>query len=88
MRETRDATLAVPNLILPSLQMTIRAGALPPRGRLALHRRRRPPVADRIVHMDVVETLGAASVAPAHHDHPAVHHAHVGSAARRRRPAH
>ena len=33
MRETRDATLAVPNLILPSLQMTIRAGALPPRRR-------------------------------------------------------
>ena len=30
MRETRDATLKVPNLILPSLQMNIRAGALPP----------------------------------------------------------
>ena len=30
MREARDATLKVPNLILPSLQMNIRAGALPP----------------------------------------------------------
>ena len=30
MREARDATLAVPKLILPSLQMNIRAGALPP----------------------------------------------------------
>ena len=30
MREARDATLAVPKLILPSLQVNIRAGALPP----------------------------------------------------------
>ena len=30
MRETRDATLGVPALILPSLQVNIRAGALPP----------------------------------------------------------
>ena len=30
MRESRDATLAAPTLILPSLQVTIRAGALPP----------------------------------------------------------
>ena len=30
LREARDATLAVPKLILPSLQMNIRAGALPP----------------------------------------------------------
>ncbi|MEH6665677.1 MAG: MBL fold metallo-hydrolase [Brevundimonas sp.] len=30
MREARDATLAVPKLILPSLQINIRAGALPP----------------------------------------------------------
>lgn len=30
MREARDATLAAPRLILPSLQVNIRAGALPP----------------------------------------------------------
>ncbi len=30
MRETRDQTLAAPRLILPSLQVNIRAGALPP----------------------------------------------------------
>ena len=30
MREARDKTLAAPRLILPSLQVTIRAGALPP----------------------------------------------------------
>jgi hypothetical protein len=30
MRQTRDATLAPPTLILPSLQVNIRAGALPP----------------------------------------------------------
>ncbi|OYW36395.1 MAG: MBL fold metallo-hydrolase, partial [Brevundimonas sp. 12-68-7] len=30
MRETRDATLGAPQLILPSLQVNIRAGALPP----------------------------------------------------------
>jgi glyoxylase-like metal-dependent hydrolase (beta-lactamase superfamily II) len=30
MRETRDSTLAPPTLILPSLQVNIRAGALPP----------------------------------------------------------
>ncbi|MFN9250726.1 MAG: MBL fold metallo-hydrolase, partial [Brevundimonas sp.] len=29
LREARDATLAVPQLILPSLQVNIRAGALP-----------------------------------------------------------
>jgi glyoxylase-like metal-dependent hydrolase (beta-lactamase superfamily II) len=31
MRETRDATLPAPKLILPSLQVNIRAGALPPK---------------------------------------------------------
>ena len=30
MREARDATLEVPTLILPSLQVNIRAGSLPP----------------------------------------------------------
>ena len=30
MRETRDATLSAPKLILPSLQVNIRAGAMPP----------------------------------------------------------
>jgi glyoxylase-like metal-dependent hydrolase (beta-lactamase superfamily II) len=30
MREARDATLEVPQLILPSLQVNVRAGALPP----------------------------------------------------------
>ncbi|MBB1060178.1 MBL fold metallo-hydrolase [Marilutibacter spongiae] len=30
MRETRDATLAMPTLILPSVQVNIRAGQLPP----------------------------------------------------------
>jgi hypothetical protein len=30
MRQARDATLAPPTLILPSLQVNIRAGALPP----------------------------------------------------------
>jgi len=30
MRETRDASLAMPTLILPSLQVNMRAGHLPP----------------------------------------------------------
>lgn len=30
MREQRDATLAMPRLILPSIQVNIRAGAMPP----------------------------------------------------------
>jgi hypothetical protein len=30
MRQARDATLAMPNLILPSVQVNIRAGHLPP----------------------------------------------------------
>ena len=30
MREARDATLGAPQLILPSLQVNIRAGDLPP----------------------------------------------------------
>lgn len=30
LRKARDATLAPPALILPSLQVNIRAGALPP----------------------------------------------------------
>ena len=30
MRERRDATLAMPVLILPSIQVNIRAGELPP----------------------------------------------------------
>lgn len=30
MRQTRDATLAVPNLIIPSVQVNIRAGSMPP----------------------------------------------------------
>jgi hypothetical protein len=30
MREAKDATLKAPTLILPSLQVNIRAGALPP----------------------------------------------------------
>jgi hypothetical protein len=30
MREARDATLGAPQLILPSLQINIRAGAMPP----------------------------------------------------------
>ena len=30
MRSKRDATLGMPTLILPSLQVNIRAGALPP----------------------------------------------------------
>lgn len=30
MRRARDATLAVPNLIIPSVQVNIRAGAMPP----------------------------------------------------------
>lgn len=30
MREARDATLEAPLLILPSLQVNIRAGAMPP----------------------------------------------------------
>lgn len=30
MREARDATLQAPRLILPSLQVNIRGGALPP----------------------------------------------------------
>jgi hypothetical protein len=32
-RRARDATLAPPRLILPSLQVNIRAGALPPASR-------------------------------------------------------
>ena len=32
LREARDATLAVPRLLLPALQVNIRAGALPPPG--------------------------------------------------------
>ena len=31
MREARDKTLAVPKLIIPSLQVNMRAGKLPPR---------------------------------------------------------
>jgi hypothetical protein len=31
MREARDATLAMPKLIIPSLQINMRAGALPPK---------------------------------------------------------
>jgi hypothetical protein len=30
MRNKRDAGLAMPNLILPSVQINIRAGAMPP----------------------------------------------------------
>ncbi|MDO8374121.1 MAG: MBL fold metallo-hydrolase, partial [Polaromonas sp.] len=30
MRTARDATLAMPNLILPSVQVNIRAGEMPP----------------------------------------------------------
>jgi hypothetical protein len=30
MRETRDKTLGMPNLILPSLQVNMRAGHVPP----------------------------------------------------------
>ena len=30
MREARDATLDMPNLILPSLQVNMRAGHVPP----------------------------------------------------------
>jgi hypothetical protein len=30
MRTTRDATLAMPKLILPSVQVNMRAGQLPP----------------------------------------------------------
>jgi hypothetical protein len=30
MRRTRDATLDVPNLIIPSVQANIRAGRMPP----------------------------------------------------------
>jgi glyoxylase-like metal-dependent hydrolase (beta-lactamase superfamily II) len=30
MRQARDATLAVPTLILPSIQVNVRAGQLPP----------------------------------------------------------
>lgn len=33
MRTERDATLAMPRLILPSLQINMRAGRLPPRDR-------------------------------------------------------
>lgn len=33
MRETRDATLAMPRLIIPSLQVNMRAGRMPPRDR-------------------------------------------------------
>lgn len=49
MREARDATLAAPVLILPSLQVNIRAGALP------------PPEADGEVYLKLpVNRLGAA----------------------------
>ena len=37
MREARDATLKAPTLILPSLQVNIRAGALPPESRDGHH---------------------------------------------------
>ena len=30
MREARDATLAAPNLLMPSIQVNMRAGKLPP----------------------------------------------------------
>ncbi len=30
MREARDATLEMPNLIIPSVQVNIRAGRMPP----------------------------------------------------------
>ncbi len=30
MREARDATLAMPRLIIPSLQVNMRAGQMPP----------------------------------------------------------
>jgi hypothetical protein len=30
MRQARDATLAMPRLILPSIQVNVRAGHLPP----------------------------------------------------------
>ena len=32
MRTARDATLSMPTLILPSIQVNIRAGELPPAG--------------------------------------------------------
>jgi hypothetical protein len=31
MRNTRDATLNVPRLLLPAIQINIRAGAMPPK---------------------------------------------------------
>ena len=37
MRESRDATLKAPTLILPSLQVNIRAGALPPQSKDGHH---------------------------------------------------
>ena len=37
MREARDATLAVPKLILPSLQVNMRGGELPPRDESGRH---------------------------------------------------
>ena len=37
MREARDATLKAPTLILPSLQVNIRAGALPPQSKDGHH---------------------------------------------------
>jgi hypothetical protein len=33
MREARDATLGMPKLIIPSLQINMRAGQLPPKDR-------------------------------------------------------
>mgnify|MGYP001052236205 FL=1 len=36
MRETRDATLAMPKLIIPSLQVNMRAGQMPPADDLSL----------------------------------------------------
>ena len=30
MRDARDATLSVPRLLLPAIQINIRAGAMPP----------------------------------------------------------
>jgi hypothetical protein len=52
LRTARDATLAAPVLILPSLQVNIRAGALP------------PPESDGEVYLKLpVNRLGRASAA-------------------------
>jgi hypothetical protein len=37
MRQARDATLAAPLLLLPSIQVNIRAGRLPPAGSDGVH---------------------------------------------------